>query len=93
MKAKFEVRYEARSFSRSEEIPLNDQVPCRELAEDLSRALEYYQIRVENHKLKQALNKMADIVDHSLLLDEDLDKAWDDLRKAVVEARKTLDLR
>jgi len=91
MKAKFSVDCQEIGFSRSHEIPLDARGYCHELANDLDRAMSYYMIRAENHKLKQALNKMADIVDHSLLLDEDLDKAWDDLRKAVVEARKTLD--
>lgn len=39
---------------------------------------------------REALIKMSDSVDESLLLDEDLHKDWDKLRNEVIDAKKAL---
>ncbi len=45
----------------------------------------------ERDELKSALAKLADTVDDSLLLDEDLHHDWGVLRAAVVVAREALE--
>lgn len=50
------------------------------IAEHIAKRAEYY----------SALKKLTEIVDSSLLLDEDLANDWDVLNKAVQEARKLL---
>ena len=45
----------------------------------------------ENTKLRAELEKFANTVDESLLLDEDLHKDWQVLRNAVVAVRKLLE--
>lgn len=58
MKAKFSVECNEIGFSRSQEIPLDARGYCHQLAEDLSRAMLFYEIRVENHKLKQEVDAL-----------------------------------
>lgn len=52
-KAKFEVSCPEIGFSRSVEIPLDARGYVHQLADDLARAIEFYEIRIELHKLKQ----------------------------------------
>ena len=63
MKAKFEIKCEEMGFSRSQEMPIDSRGYCHQLAEDLSRAMEFYSIRVENHLLKQKLQKATDALE------------------------------
>ena len=58
MRAKFEVDCREIGFSRSEEIPIDNREYCHQLADDLARAMDYYELRVENHKMKQALEEI-----------------------------------
>lgn len=51
--AKFEIVCEAIGFRRSHEIPIDARGYVHQLAEDLDRAIELYELRVENHNLKQ----------------------------------------
>lgn len=46
---------------------------------------------VKIFKLEDALKALIEKVDSSLALDEDLGMAWDDLFKAIAEARKALE--
>ena len=52
--AKFEIRCDEIGFSRMHMVPIDARGYVHQLAEDLERALEFYALRVENHKLKQA---------------------------------------
>ena len=48
---------------------------------------EFEALRAESERLREALERIANTVDEALLLDEDLDQAWGELRQAVIEAR------
>lgn len=60
MKAKFSINCEEIGFSRSHEMPLDARGYCHQLSEDLERAMQYYKIRVENHKLRSAMQEILD---------------------------------
>ena len=46
--------------------------------------------RERSAKLVEAFDHLCNIVDESLLLDEDLHMAWDDLQKALIDAGKAI---
>lgn len=50
----------------------------------------YNQAIKERDKVLAALEELAESVDDSLLLDENLHKDWDKLREAVIKARKVI---
>lgn len=52
-KAIFKVECEEMGLSRSWEIPIHGRGYVRELVENLEKAMEFYELRAENHKLKQ----------------------------------------
>jgi hypothetical protein len=46
---------------------------------------------LKNNLLKKTLDHFANKVDEALLLDEDLDQAWGELRQIVIEVRSVLE--
>lgn len=57
-KAKFSVNCPEMGFSRSAEIPIDARGYVHRLAEDLDRALEFYEQRIEIHRLKQEIDAL-----------------------------------
>lgn len=57
-KAVFTVSCPELAFHRTHEIPLDARGYCHQLADDLERAIQFYLIRAENHKLKQEMERL-----------------------------------
>lgn len=62
-------------------------------AEDAVQTVLDYALGMEDEiqRLRKALKNISDVVDESLLLDEDLAKAWGTLRVEVITARRVLE--
>ena len=73
-KAKFTVTCEEAMFSRSMEIPVDARGHVHALAEDLAKSMDFYRLKIENHKLKQTLLAIKAIPNDSSKIIEDLEK-------------------
>lgn len=62
-------------------------------AEDAMQVVLDYALgmEIEIQRLRKALKNISDVVDESLLLDEDLAQAWGTLRVEVINARRALE--
>lgn len=62
-------------------------------AEEAMQLVIDYALNMENEiqRLRNALKNISDVVDESLLLDEDLAQAWGTLRVEVINARRALE--
>lgn len=54
-KAKFFITCEQIGFSRSMEIPIDTRGHVHDLSDDLAKAMDFYRLKIENHKLKQTI--------------------------------------
>jgi hypothetical protein len=51
--AEFTVNCPEMGFSRSVHVPIDARGFAHQLADDLAKAIELYELRIENHRLKQ----------------------------------------
>jgi hypothetical protein len=71
-KAKFELKCEEMNFSMYHEMPIDSRGWVHNLAEDFSKAMEFYKLRVENNKLKQALILAKEGLEKASMADNDI---------------------
>lgn len=70
-KAVFQVTCPEIGFTRGGEIPIDARGYAHKLAEDLAEAMDIYQIRVELHLVKQALQGLVKLKNHKALYGDD----------------------